>query len=150
VLPPCVAVTAIGEVVTYLDPRRNRGDVSSLFRRVYRALCPGGLFVFDAVERSETDPMHYRARRDGTGWHVIADVFEEPAKSLLTRRITVVRKAHGRERRTEEIHRLQTFSRGELEQPLRTAGFSVRDRRSYGSVRLPPHRMAFVARKPDP
>src|SRR5439155_19384580 len=42
-LPQCDAVTAIGEVLNY----GRRRSIAGLFRRVFRALRPGGVFVFD-------------------------------------------------------------------------------------------------------
>jgi SAM-dependent methyltransferase len=148
-LPPCVAVTAIGEGLTYLGAHRRTLDMARLFRRVYRALRPGGLFVFDAVERSASDPMRYHAERAGRGWQLIVDVAEQPACSLLTRRIAIARTVHGRERQTVEEHHLRTFARPELERALRAAGFTVRVRRRYGATPLPPHRFALLARKPS-
>jgi SAM-dependent methyltransferase len=147
-LPPCIAVTAIGEGVTYLAARQRALDLARLFRRVYTALRPGGPFIFDVVARSERHPMRYRTEQQGADWRVVVDVLEEPAHSLLTRRILVERTTHGRTRRTTEVHRLRTFARHELEEGLRAAGFSVRVRRAYGSARLAPRRLALIACKP--
>lgn len=47
-IPPCVAVTAIGEVLNYAFDEANCTAVrASLFDRIYAALAPGGLLVFD-------------------------------------------------------------------------------------------------------
>ena len=49
-LAPCVAVAAVGECFNYLfDPGNTRASVRRLFRRVYSALQPGGLFLFDVA-----------------------------------------------------------------------------------------------------
>ncbi|MGE3275132.1 MAG: methyltransferase domain-containing protein [Vicinamibacterales bacterium] len=49
-LPPAAACTALGEVLNYgLTPRAATRALPRLFRRVHRALAPGGLFVFDMV-----------------------------------------------------------------------------------------------------
>src|SRR4029078_5065734 len=57
-LPQCAAVTSIGEVVNYAFDRRSgiRG-LAQFFRRVFRALQPGGIFVFDIVEPG-LQPQH--------------------------------------------------------------------------------------------
>src|SRR5205085_2806645 len=50
-LPACVAVIAIGEIFNYLFDRGNTDPaLAKLMRRVYDALCPGGLFLFDVSE----------------------------------------------------------------------------------------------------
>ncbi|HEX7243272.1 MAG TPA: class I SAM-dependent methyltransferase [Longimicrobiaceae bacterium] len=147
-LPACAAVTAIGEAVTYLNPNAGPLDPSRLFARVREALAPGGVFVFDVVLRSEGEPMRYRGTREGPDWRVDVEVREEPERSRLTRRIVTVRRLGGVERRGEEVHVVQTFSRAEVEALLRASGFTVRVHRSYGAAPLPPRRLAFSARKP--
>jgi SAM-dependent methyltransferase len=50
-IPPCVAVTSLGEVLNYLfDPNNDGQRLVGLFRCVYSALAPGGVFVFDVAE----------------------------------------------------------------------------------------------------
>src|SRR5262249_32128589 len=49
-LPPCVAVTALGEVLNYTFERRNQQrELARFFRRVHDALEPSGLFIFDVA-----------------------------------------------------------------------------------------------------
>ena len=49
-LPPCAAVTAIGEVVNYgFDPRGGDAALHALFARVHAAVAPGGVFVLDVA-----------------------------------------------------------------------------------------------------
>lgn len=53
-IPDCIAVTAVGEVVNYLfDPDNTDQALRQLFYRVYHALIPGGLFVFDIAEPNQ-------------------------------------------------------------------------------------------------
>src|SRR5713226_6389672 len=50
-LPRCVAVTSLGECVNYLfDQSNSMQELRRLFRRVYDALKPGGVFIFDVAE----------------------------------------------------------------------------------------------------
>ncbi len=50
-LPLCDAVTSIGECVNYaFDPISGKQALVQFFHRVYDALRPGGLFIFDVVE----------------------------------------------------------------------------------------------------
>src|ERR1039457_1099571 len=50
-LPPCDAVTSIGEGVnSAFDRRSGKKGLAEFFHRVHGALRPGGVFVFDIVE----------------------------------------------------------------------------------------------------
>jgi SAM-dependent methyltransferase len=54
-IPPCEAVTSVGEVFNYLfDPHNDTQTLARLFQRVYEALAPGGLFLFDVAEPGQT------------------------------------------------------------------------------------------------
>jgi SAM-dependent methyltransferase len=49
-LPPCIAVTAIGEVLNFLfDHRNTMRRLRKLVRRAYAALGSGGLFLLDVA-----------------------------------------------------------------------------------------------------
>jgi hypothetical protein len=50
-IPPCEAVTSLGEVLNYLfDTDNDSQALVQLFHRVYSALTPGGVFVFDIAQ----------------------------------------------------------------------------------------------------
>ncbi|HEX2189164.1 MAG TPA: methyltransferase domain-containing protein [Longimicrobiaceae bacterium] len=147
-IPPCAAVTGIGEGLGYLGAEDPRDTLPGLFARVHGALDPGGLLVFDVVLRSAARPVRYRSVREGEGWRVETEVEEDPGASLLTRRIATMRSVDGDERRGGETHRVRTFARAELERMLRDAGFTVRVHRRYGGMPLAPGRLAFRARRP--
>ncbi|MBD0344858.1 MAG: class I SAM-dependent methyltransferase, partial [Coleofasciculus sp. Co-bin14] len=50
-IPPCNAVTSMGECLNYLfDPESDRQTLLQLFHRIYSALTPGGVFIFDIAE----------------------------------------------------------------------------------------------------
>lgn len=147
-IPSCVAVTALGEVFSYMAAQDPWEALPLFLPRVFGSLAPGGVLLFDMFLRSEQEPMRYRATREGAGWRVDVEVIEEPALSLLTRHITTRRQVEGTERTTEEEHRLRTFSANEVERRLQACGFEVEVLRSYGAMALPPQRLAFLARKP--
>lgn len=65
-IPGCVAVTAVGEGVCYLPSGSDDLDVEGLLRRVFDALAPGGLLIFDVLERMSATPMNYEASREGS------------------------------------------------------------------------------------
>jgi SAM-dependent methyltransferase len=147
-LPRCDAVTALGECVSYLFDREGHA-LPRLLRRVYRALAPGGVFVFDVIE-----PGGRRAARaartftNGTGWFVAAEKSEDRTRGILTRRIVTFRKVGRAYRRSEEVHRLRLQRAADVLRELRAAGFRARAIRGYGALRLPAARVGFVARKP--
>jgi SAM-dependent methyltransferase len=146
-IPPCAAVTAIGEGLTYLTSDVDDLDLGSLFRRVHNALRPRGLFIFDVVERSVETPMSYDASQTGSDWTLEVAVVEDSARRLLTRRIAIRRSAAEGVRWTTEVHYVRTFDRGEVETLLRTAGFDVELTLTYGARALLPQRIAFFAQK---
>jgi SAM-dependent methyltransferase len=145
-LPPCDAVTIIGEGLNYRSPRLRVRSLDNFFARVARALRSGGLLIFDVV-LFEGETVQRRNWRGGRDWLVLTDVSEQRSHRRLTRGITVFRKVGSRWRRTDEVHRLQLFSRAEILRSLRRAGFSCRAVRRYGAFPLMPRRMAFIARR---
>ena len=146
-VPVCDAVTSLGECLNYLFDEINSIDqLRNLFRRIYSALKPGGVFVFDIAEpgRGKGPRQKHRA---GLDWAVIVEVEEDEAANRLTRRIITFRKIGNLYRRDEELHQLQLYNRGEVARELREAGFQVRTLHAYGEQVLPEGCIAFVGRK---
>jgi SAM-dependent methyltransferase len=149
-LPPCIAVTAIGEIFSYVfDQLNNRRSLGKLFNRIHKALSPGGLLLFDVAAPGRVPgggPT--RNYREGDDWACMISAEEDRRKNILTRRITSFRKVGDLYRRDQEVHRLQLFRRPELAQVLRRAGFRVRALAGYGRRRFVPGHIGFLARKP--
>jgi SAM-dependent methyltransferase len=147
-IPPCSAVTALGEVLNYLfDPANDDSALIGLFRRVYDALVPGGVFVFDVAEPGQVaQGTKTRGFTEGKDWVVLAEKDEE--RGTLTRRIITFRKAGEHYRRSDEVHRQRLYKAPDVAGGLRRVGFRVRTIRGYGRYRLPRAHAAFVARKP--
>ena len=144
-LPRCKAVVSTGECVNYqFDSSANLG-LSHLFRKVFSALEPGGLFIFDVAEPEQVKGGPTRFFTEGNGWTVLVE--KDESSSILTRRIITFRKAGKVYRRSEEVHRQQLYRSTEVTAALREAGFTVRTFRSYGSFTLPRAHAAFVAKK---
>lgn len=148
-IPACAAVTAIGEVLCYLiDEHNSRRQLTGLFRRVWRALQPGGLFVFDVLGPGQVTgevDLRHRVERD---WATVVEAREDRRRRLLTRRITTFRRVGSHYRRDEEVHRQRLFEPGVLAADLRRIGYRVRVRRGYGEARFPGQQFAVIARKP--
>lgn len=141
--PACDAVTAIGEVFNYtFDRRTGQRELAQLFRRVYDALRPGGVFIFDIAEPGRA---LRRAHAEGKDWAILFAA--EASRDLLIRRMTTFRKVGKLYRRSEETHRLRLYRSSDIAAELRAAGFAVRRLRAYGRMPLPSGNAAFVATK---
>jgi SAM-dependent methyltransferase len=149
-IPPCAAVTSLGECLGYLvEPRASRRALPDLFRRVHDALAPGGVFVFDLMEPGELGAtMRASVVARGGGWLVAVDKEEDRERAILTRRIVTFRQVGRLYRRSDETHRLRLYPARDVLRELRRAGFRARVVRAYGALRLPRARAGFVARKP--
>jgi SAM-dependent methyltransferase len=149
-LPPCVAVTAVGECFSYLsDDRNTPAGLTKLFRRTYQALCPGGLLIFDVVGPGRVrGPEPLRRFWEGDGWTVLVDAVEDRRRGVLTRQITSFRKVGNNYRRDHEVHRQRLFTPAPLAAQLRRIGFRVRVLRGYGPLRFRAGHFGLQARKP--
>ncbi|MDP8948418.1 MAG: methyltransferase domain-containing protein [Actinomycetota bacterium] len=148
-IPPCVAVTALSEVLNYLfDPESEDEGLAHLFGRVHDALVPGGIFVFDVLGPGQVSEggaaKSFRMRED---WAVLSEKEEDSRRRTLTPRITSFRRVGEHYRRDDEVHRLRLYGSSEVAQELRRVGFRVRTMRAYGRYPLPRSHAAFVARK---
>jgi SAM-dependent methyltransferase len=149
-IPPCIAVAAIGEVLSYLfDPAAAGAGLDRLFERVHGALEPRGVFVFDvAAPGLVRGKSPQRNWREGDDWAVLVEVDEDVTTRRLTRTITSFRRTTGELwRRDHEVHELRLYDRRELDSRLRAAGFRVRPLAGYGATRFVPGHLGFCARR---
>jgi SAM-dependent methyltransferase len=141
-IPTCDAAVAVGEVVTYVPG--GLPAIARFFRRVYRALRPGGVLLFDFIESAERRTYPPKSR-GGSDWAIVLRADFDERTRVLSRRMTMFRKSGGSYRRSAETHRVRVYSREEIAGALRDAGFTVRMRRSFGRVRLIAGDVAVVA-----
>lgn len=140
---PLDAILAVGEPLSYLEPRTPA--LAPFFRRVARALRPGGVFAFDLIVAGSPS-LTRRSFVDGDGWTVLVDSAEDG--TCLTRTITTfTRGARGAWSRGDERHLVRILDVADVRRDLAAAGFTVRVRRSYGSHRLAVRRRAFLCRR---
>lgn len=148
-LPRCVAVTSLGECVNYLfDQSNSMQELRRLFRRVYDALKPGGVFIFDVAEPGRGKGPRQK-HTEGPDWAVLIEVDEDSRTNKLTRGITLFRKIGELYRRDQEVHRLRLYKRSEVAKELRRIGFRVRTLRTYGNQPMIKGCVGFIARKPN-
>jgi SAM-dependent methyltransferase len=148
-LPPCDAITSVGECLNYcFDPRADRCALSTLFRRVYGALKPGGIFICDFAGPDRAPRQGPRQQSSsGRNWSVMARTTVLGPRRLR-RRIDAVRKIGGRRRRCAEIHELRLFAPSEISHALERSGFRARVLSSYGEFRFLPGIHGVLAKKP--
>lgn len=137
-IPPCDAIVAVGEVLNYATLDAVRAFVWN----AAGALRSGGILLFDVAERGAYPP-HEELRLGGDDWSVI--VVKDSDGIHLTRRVLTFRQIGDEVRRSEEIHVLELYERDALTAALRSAGFRVTRRRSYGRRRLPNGHAVYVA-----
>jgi SAM-dependent methyltransferase len=134
-LPACVAVAAIGECFNYaFDERAGDEALGVIFARVYDALEPGGLFLFDIAEPGRERGGPRREWSEGPDWMLCLEASEDHAARTLQRRITVFREVDGGYRRSDELHRLRLYEVQAVLDALDVAGFEARRLGAYGSA----------------
>src|SRR5262249_1390336 len=132
------------------DPANRRKTMIDFFNRVYQAVCPGGLFIFDIAEPGRgSGPGPHWKHFQGEDWAVLVEIEEDEMEAILTRRITSFRRVGQSYRRTEGIPRLRLYQGREIAASLRRLGWHVRLVRGYGTFRFPKGLMGIVARKSD-
>jgi SAM-dependent methyltransferase len=147
-IPPCTAVISIGECLSYAFDANSDAALNSLFQRIYHALAPGGLFIFDVVVPGHVAPGEtLKSFTEGEDWIVLVEKQEDPIQQILTRRIITLRQIEGLYRRNDEVHQQRLFDRDALAKALIQNGFQVEICDRYGEFRLPPARIAVIAHK---
>lgn len=149
-VPTSMAVAAVGEVLCYaFDSANDDRARADWFRRVYEALQPGGVLLFDIAgpERVPPSGLH-RTFATGTDWTVLVETSLEAAAGMLVRKIITFRRIGTLYRRDDEVHRLSLVDPAATLATLRAVGFEVEIIPAYGSVPLPPGVLAVLARKP--
>jgi SAM-dependent methyltransferase len=148
-IPPCAAVISIGECLSYAFDANSDTILDSLFQRIYHALSPGGVFIFDIVVPGHVAPGEtMESFTEGQDWIVLVEKQEDPIQQILTRRIITLRQVGDLYRRTDEVHHQRLFDTDALADALQQKGFQVDICDRYGQFSLPPARMAFIAHKP--
>ena len=145
-LPNCDAVTAMGEPLNYL----NSGPaIRRTLRNVYKALRPGGVFVFDARHPATGPIAPVHSARSDRDWFCHCRTEENYRTNSMIRYITTFKRVGKINfRKNDEIHRLKVYSRAVVSTWLREIGFRVRTRRAYGDYELSKNQSVFICRKP--
>ena len=143
-------MAAVGEPLNYLfDASNTTSKIVKLFRRIYRALEPSGLFILDVAGPGRVSgPGPYRTYVETGDWAVLVTSEEDQRHRFLTRTITSFRRCGELYRRDQEVHRQRLIARSEVVGQLRSIGFRVRILQGYGKLRFGPGHVGMIARKP--
>ena len=141
-LPPCLGVTAIGEVINYAaDERAGAGRLPELLGRVRAALKPGGVFLLDFATPGRAR-LGVSGQSAGPHWEIDYEAHEDGEAATLERRSSFV--VDGRA--GEESHLLRLYDSDLVRSALEDAGFEPRVLETYGATRFPaPGYAAFAA-----
>lgn len=148
-IPPCVAVTAIGESINYaIDDSTTRQDVDGFAQRVFDVLLPGGLAMLDAAGPGRIGPgIRNDARFEGDGWALFVRTEGSDDGLSMTRDTMLFRQESDVWRRTDERHRLDLFSPESVTEQLLVAGFDVVVMSGYEDLTFPEGWNGFLGRK---
>ena len=148
-LPPCRAVTSLGECVNYnLDGKSSRPSLSRLFKRIFRALAPGGILVFDFAGPGRLPKRGPRVTWAGHDDWAVISVTRARGCDKLIRQITGFRRRGKHLRATGEVHDLRLYRADDLIQDLARCGFRARVVSGYGRLRFLEGIAGIVAVKP--
>jgi SAM-dependent methyltransferase len=147
-IPACQVVVSIGECLNYLfDSDNNIHGLTQLFQRIYQALTPGGLLIFDILEPEQLETEKTQSFIEGEDWIVLVEKTEDKIKQQLTRRIISFRQSGETYRREEEVHQVQLYSVTNLAEKLGKIGFQVKIKDSYGEFKLRNNHSVIIAYK---
>ncbi|WP_414572948.1 class I SAM-dependent DNA methyltransferase [Nostoc sp. CCY 9925] len=145
-IPPCNAVTSISECLSYVFDEDS--NLVQLFHRIYNALTPGGVFIFDISQTGQVTPgTTTKGFTEGKDWIVLVEKYEDAEQKTLTRRIITFRKVGEYYRRDDEVHQQRLYETATITNQLQQVGFEVQTSRSYGEYELSPGHAVFIARK---
>jgi len=143
-IPPCEAILAVGEPLTYHDEGVD-GDalVKEFLERASDVLPSGGMLIFDVIELGEPS-LAGRAWNSGDDWAVLVDTAENQDSRTLVRDIQTFRRIDQLYRRGREVHRVRLFDSRTLLDQLAACGFTAETTQAFGAQRLGPRRRAFI------
>ena len=148
-LPDAVAVTAIGECLSYALATADAGSLHRMLAKIAVALVDGGVLLFDVAVPGRSGPTGARTvTRVGDAWALTLDAVEDVDAMTETRSILLLTQgAEGVWAKTEETHVLRLIAPDDVEAALADAGLSFERLDAYEGVALLDGVVGYAARK---
>lgn len=144
-LPKAAAATAVGETLNYATAR-DPTALSAVFERVFEALAPGGVFLFDLAGPGRAGAG--RSFVEGMKWAV--GLVATECDNELLRKISTFRDVDaGIWRRSYEEHRLRLWPSASVVEQLGSCGFQVEMLPGYVGATMPPSLHVYLAIRPS-
>ncbi|HMQ50106.1 MAG TPA: class I SAM-dependent methyltransferase [Saprospiraceae bacterium] len=152
-IPPAIAITAIGEILTYqFDTQNTEENRLRLFRHIHAQLVVGGIFLFDLLEQGILQGKNSDLKVvEEPEWTMAIRYSESTTTRELTRDITLFRKLpDGLYRQSKETHRVRLFDVATISGQLSEVGFEVQTLDEYHGLKFRPGHVGFLAVKKAP
>lgn len=148
-LPEAQAVVSTSECFNYLyDGKGTETLLKDLFLKVYDALIPRGVFIFDVLIINHCVPTRQDARiYEGEDWSMFVDTIEDREAETLERDITLFRKVGDFYRKSKEKHTAKRYDAQSIKALLESVGFEVSTFNRYGSLQLENNHLGFIGVK---
>lgn len=144
-LPKANAAAAVGEVLNYATVH-DAAALRSVFERVFEALAPGGVFIFDLAGPGRVGAGQSFTK--GTNWAV--GLVATESDGVLLRKISTYREVDGQMwRRSYEEHRLRMWPAASVVEQLKSCGFRAEKLSGYPGAIMPPSLHVYLAIKPS-
>ena len=141
-IPVCSAVVSVGMSFSFAFATDRRGsEALRFFRKVRKALLPGGVLAFDfAVDGRKPGGMPKHGRWFGHGWSLAVE--GEREGDLIRRTVTAVQDKTC----SVETHVLRVYEPSGLHELLKTAGFEPQPLNGFGDLRFGSGHSGVLAR----
>lgn len=148
-LPEAQAIVSTSECFNYLyDGKGTESCLRDLFLKVYNALIPKGLFIFDVLIINHCVPTRQDARiYESEDWSMFVDTIEDRASETLVRDVTLFRKVGDFYRKSKETHTAKRYEAQSIQALLERAGFEVSTFNKYGGLQLENNHLGFIGVK---
>ena len=133
-IPKCVAVTAIGEILTYaVDEKNSIDNIQKLFQSIYDQLDDQGIFMFDVLmPKAAQQSYDYKIAKEEE-WTLNMEYHYDSDEKTLLRDITLFRKLeNGLYRKSHEKHLVRLLEVAPLIEILEKIGFKCKKLDRYG------------------
>lgn len=148
--PSCAAVACIGEVLNYyFEEPPGLTNLKLLFPKIYQALEPGGVLLFDIQQEGKRlvpeNPKNHI--REDENWVVFTEREEDLEKATFIKKFTTFKKVNDLYEKSKEVHRSQLYNIDAVIKLLTAIGFEVCIADGYNGGELHSRHCVFVAKK---